>query len=348
MIARRDEVDGDRTRLPRLALIGQLRWSQVLARGLEGGPFDISVVGIDRASDAIRLDHIRELHAADLILRVGFRSGALTVRGLLLDMFVELFKRTSTTEVMYWIGTDVSAHASEAGGARRPARWRMGQRLITTHLAGSTPLRDELRELDIPAEVADFPAFFAHPQGPLPPIPEDFAVLTYIPDARADFYGGNVVLALALRFPAVSFVVMGGWGGWLSPSTRPPNLHFVGWVADARPLYSECSVVLRLVRHDSIGATVAEGLLFGRPVLYTRPFPYSTLVAFDTDDVGSKLERLVELHTAGELRTNGEAARWASERFDSATRFAALAERLSSAFEGRSDDHWRRRLGGVM
>lgn len=309
-----------------VALVGQERWSKVLAQGLRGADFETRVVPVSGGANLLNPRLWRVLRNSDLILRVGFRPGARTIRGHVFDVLLGLVTRRSAQRVMYWIGTDVANHISDE---RRYGHTALDEH-VDDHLAGSEPLLAELADAGIRAQLMDFPSFVARPAGALPAMPEDFTVVTYIPDGRADFYGGPQILELAREFPQVQFSVMGGSGRWIDGGEAPANLEFLGWVTDPGALYSRSSAVIRIPEHDSLGATAAEGVLFGRPVLYTQAMPFVRQVTRDVGVLKTELADLVEQHESGRLQPDQAAADWARVFFDPERRFLVLRSWLES------------------
>jgi len=127
---------------------------------------------------------------------------------------------------------------------------------------------------------------------------------------------------------------MGGTGVWAADA--PSNVIFVGWLSDPAPLYARSSCVIRLVEHDSIGATAVEGLLFGRPVIYSQDLAYTEKVDISVEIVVSAIERLYDRHQQGSLEPDNAAAAWACGEFDHVRRFVDLADYLRSLVAGTS------------
>ncbi|WP_344256277.1 glycosyltransferase family 4 protein [Terrabacter carboxydivorans] len=305
---------------------------QKLAAGLNDVGFEVDGVAIDSARAALNPTTWTRVRSADLLVRVGFRPGARTWRGRAFDVALALFG-SRATKACYWIGTDV-LHLTEDFVEGAPvAAWRTPALGIDHHLAGSEPLQLELARNGVASSLVGFPWRTVQAPDRLPPLPEQFTVLTYIPDSRADFYGGASVLAVARQLPHVRFEVMGGEGTWAN--NPPPNLHFLGWVDDPGNAYSRATCVLRLVRHDSIGGTAVEGLLFGRTVLYSQHLEHTIHVSPDPDSVMQALAPLVEASEAGQLELNGDGAQWARITFDPVKRFEHLAEHLTQLADQR-------------
>lgn len=310
----------------RIVLAGQGHWSTTLADGLARyAGLEVEAVPLDTAGSAISLHAWRTIARASLLVRVGFRPGAATWRGRAFDSALSL-ARGRKPVAYYWIGTDVRrALLDNAAGRELPAmrKARAGAR----HLAGSAPLQTDLATIGIGAQLADFPWDGLPKLDELPAMPERFTVLSYVPDARSDFYGGPQLLTAARALPDARFKIMGGTGTWAPDA--PENVEFLGWVKDPSAVYADSSVVVRLAEYDSIGGTAAEGLAYGRPVVYSRELPYATTVAFDDPDALVAALRLLESrHAAGELLPDEAAAAWARETFDAPRRFKELGATL--------------------
>ncbi|GAA4018275.1 hypothetical protein GCM10022631_34050 [Deinococcus rubellus] len=206
----------------------------------------------------------------DILVRVGFRPGSPSFRGRLIDLLTSciMFTKPRLKLFFYWIGTDVTDAINDAREEKNTIFFKL---LIKhRHISGGTNLTDELKIIGINSTTLPIPLKFP-PE--LSGIERSWGgkrmtVLTYIPDFRHEFYGGEMIFGAAKALPEIEFIVMGGEGSWLKESIE--NLQFVGWVENPREYYIKSTHVARLVQHDSLGATVLEGLWFGRQVIYTR------------------------------------------------------------------------------
>lgn len=296
---------------PRIVLIGVGTWCRHLQVELE------SVSDLDVAVRAPRSVTTLARERADLVVRVGMRPDARTVRGRAFDL---AWNRSVPVErsVTYWIGTDVydTVHDVERHGV-------VVDRRAGTHLAGAPWMTDELRRIGIPAETAVFPT--THPERrPVAPLPDEFVVHAYVPQLKPDFYGRRVVEELARRRPDMRFEV---WGSERDAPTA--NLTYRGRTDDMLATLDRTVVHLRLTRHDAFPATVREALGRGRWVLFPYEFPGVVSVPpWDIDRIETELDRLAAAFARRELGLN-EVGRAAVEQFldDSAAR--QLAARLT-------------------
>jgi hypothetical protein len=181
----------------------------------------------------------------------------------------------------------------------------------------------------VEAATAWLPAPNAPQAGAVVPLPDRFAVLTYVPDTRPGFYGGPEILEVARRLPDAVFRIVGGTGSWLA-DPAPDNVEFLGWRDDMARLYDESSVLLRVVEHDSVSCMAVEALAHGRPVVYSRSFPYATEVTYgDADGLEQALR---------DVRARGgvpeEAVDWARRSAEPGTCFRTIASAITAAAGG--------------
>jgi hypothetical protein len=227
---------------------------------------------------------------------------------------------------MYWIGTDVlnTTRDFAAGKLRRAFFESLVEDL---HIADAPWLVDELVATGVRATFIHLPGSSAC-ASEVVPLGPTFRVLTYIPEARYRFYGGEAIFQAALRLPFIEFDVVAGQGQWTSAPLA--NLHFHGWQSNMERFYRDACVVLRLVEHDSIGSTVQEGLLFARHILYSYPLPHTTHIAFgDVEQLVEALRNLFHLHETGRLEPNVSGWAYAAHEFDEARDARALVSLLA-------------------
>jgi hypothetical protein len=215
--------------------------------------------------------------------------------------------------VFYWLGTDVLNTTQDFKAGRLRQR-SYAEALKDHHLADATWLVEELLEVGIGA----LPKTITIPEllvGDIPRLPSRFSVLSYVPDSRHSFYGGNCIYEAAQQLPDIRFDVVGGSGAWVSKCL--PNLVFHGWQRDMKCFHRNATVLVRLVQHDGTGLTALEALSFGRHVIYSYPLRYSIRVRWgDTDALVEKVRELFALHQLGLLRPNASGSAYVQEHFN--------------------------------
>ena len=313
----------------KVIVLGQPYWGSRIATALNGRADDLTAVFVDQQSYPRLLARPpREEHV--VIMRAGYRIGATTPRGRLFDAYWSALRRAVPAAVAchYWLGTDVLDTVTEArAGTLRlaavaPARDEL-------HLADAPWLVTELAEVGIRAVEVHVPQPYHCPATP-PPLPSTFRILTYLPGDRLEFYGGDVILEAARRLPDVAFDVVGRLGAKELGPVR--NVAWHGWVSGMNSMYARAAVVVRIPRHDGLGAMVVEGLMNGRHVIYTHDLPFVTrLHPVTVPALVAELVRLRESHRRGSLGLNLEGRAFARSAYDE----EALAERLAVQIRAR-------------
>lgn len=129
------------------------------------------------------------------------------------------------------------------------------------------------------------------------PLPEEFAVLAYWTPGRREFYGGDVVLALARELPHVPFRILGTSDP--EDADLPPNVELLGFVDDLERVLRASSVLIRLPRTDGAPNMPMEMLARGRYVIYNRPLEGAHL-ARNLDEARTALEAIRNLRAPNE------------------------------------------------
>lgn len=264
------------------------------------------------------------------------RFGPIWRRRTVMDYLERWFPRRPghrRSTIYYWIGTDVLQWLEQnqvgMGNAGDPRA--LGGPSIT----GASHLTAELLTIGIKARTVAFPGVILPPPEPIPAMPDDMVVVSYIPAEREDFYGLSSLLDAARALPDVQFRFFGGATG---DGETPDNVEFLGRVDNTDPVYAQSSVVARIVRHDAVGATVMEGLLYARPVLYSFPLPHTIHVPHgDSDSLTSALRDLRQIHRDRGIPLNTEGHHWARVEFDVEHRFSQLHDTLVAVNSFGSD-----------
>lgn len=185
--------------------------------------------------------------------------------------------------VLHWIGTDVLLATED---------YRKSRKIINTDflhidLACAKHLQDELAQIGIQSEyVPIFPPDISFK--PLP-LPDKHAVLSYIPEKRAEFYGMRELHYLAKKFPHIDFHIVANSGQ--HDSELLPNVFYHGLLRldELKELYKRCTILFRYSKHDGLPVMLIEALGLGRQVIFSFKFPYAHTPCSD------KLEDLEEL-----------------------------------------------------
>ena len=299
----------------RVLILGQPHWAIHIARLLNAHAGDIRASFVPQSRYLPLPVGERPRSGRVMIVRAGYRVGGTTARGRLFDAYWSLLRRALPAAVPchYWLGTDVmdTLAEDEAGTLRRTA---LAATAGDLHLADAPWLATELASVGLDATVAHVPAA-THAPAQVTALPADFKVLTYVPTARFEFYGGEAILEAARRLPDVHFDIVGGEDR--PDRSTPANVRWHGWVGDMSDRYDAASVVVRVPRHDGLGNTVVEGLLHARHVVYSYDVPFARRVRPVTaDGLVDVLTDVRDAHLAGRLEPNLAGREYALEAFD--------------------------------
>jgi hypothetical protein len=258
---------------------------------------------------------VREVFKADVVMRVGVRPGGAGKRILMLDLMWQVFNWLwpKKTYIYYWIGTDVLWAIRERNNSRAGF---VEASKKSVHFANAPWLQSELKSIGILADTVLFPSGkISPPESVAIQWPMQFAVLSYIPDHRHQFYGGAELVSVALRLRDVRFLIVGGNGHWLKE--KPENMEFLGQQNNMEAIYNSVHVVVRQVQHDAIGGTVREGLFFARHIIYSYPVPYTHHVAWgDREGLFNELLKLRNEFHKGGLKPNVMGREYALKQWD--------------------------------
>lgn len=242
-----------------------------------------------RAFDSSRLGTVRALLAmrsADALISFGGPAPNVAL--------IEAARRRNVPVIVIWAGSDIIKAQED------PFELEVIKQERFHHLSDGPWLVDELALLGIPAEYE--PVTAVRSGGPVEAFPKDFRVLTYLPEPRRNFYGANVVYAVARAMPDVRFDVVGA--GAPSPDA-PRNVVFHGVVNDMPRRIDDAVVLLRQPEHDGKSMLVLEALARARHVVWNYEFPH-VQTARGEQAVLQTLRELRAQHDPGRLALNHE------------------------------------------
>jgi hypothetical protein len=214
---------------------------------------------------------------------------------------------TRKRRVIHWVGSDVEALKSQ------PSLKRLCTSDNVRHLAEVDWMVDELAARGVRASLAPLPPQVRMPDR-IPPLPEQFTLLVYVPRTRGDFYGRREYERLFRHFigKPIRFIVVGGGSVFVPPGA---DVEVAGWKTDLSDVYERTSALLRFTRHDGLSLMALEALCYGRHLIWSQDFPFGTC-ARTYADCERAVERLLELHLRGELAPQADAARYVRDTYD--------------------------------
>jgi len=313
----------------RIFVLGQPYWASRIAQALDACAPDLQAAFVSPRSYP-RLLALRRGAGRVVLIRAGFRVGATTPRGQLFDAYWSLLRRAipGAAGCHYWLGTDVLNTLEEAQAGTLRGRAIASSR-YDLHIADAPWLATELESVGIRAATVPVPQPYRAPDT-VAPLPSRFTVLTYISADRFDFYGGEAILGAARRLPDVQFDVVGRTG--VPTGSASSNIRWHGWVSDMPRFYAGATVVVRLPRHDGFGATVIEGLLNARHVIYNHGVPFvHRIEPSTTENLVEALDGFRAAGAAGQLEPNLAGRAYALEEFTQDRLVGRLMALLRSA-----------------
>ena len=140
----------------RVAVFGQPFWAKRLSENLilyGNGSVQSAAVCLPRLTRR----NIVDIKSADVLIRVGYRPGAATLRGVAFDVFWSVIRAINRRArvFFFWIGTDVLDAMRDFKAKRGLGRLERAKR--HNHIAGAPWLTEELAEIGIKARTTYFP-----------------------------------------------------------------------------------------------------------------------------------------------------------------------------------------------
>jgi len=218
------------------------------------------------------------------------------------DMALKLKKKL----IIHWVGTDVIK------SKKNQQKGLINELYIekATHFCEVDWIKQELEEIRITAEPVNFLSF-DNKGYEADAFPEEFSLLTYIGQNRAEFYGINEILTLARKLPNIVIKIAG-----ISEYSEqlPDNVRLLGWIEDMKTVINESVVCVRFPQHDGLSGFVLEALACGRHVIYKYPFPHC-LQANDVAELEDITMSLEQKFSNNKLEVNTEGATYIKAKF---------------------------------
>jgi hypothetical protein len=207
--------------------------------------------------------------------------------------------------VMHWVGSDIMRLYEQP-----KLRASLANEAVL-HLAEVEWTAAELASAGLRARIAPLPP---RPYSqPALALPGQFTLLLYVPAVRSDFYGRVEFQRLMhrLRDKPIRYIIVGGGKIKIPAGVHAENL---GWQHDLSDVYKRTSALIRFTPRDGLSLMVLEALSFGRHVLWTQEFGFSTTIR-TYEDMEREVLSLFESHEAGTLVAQDTAAAIIRERY---------------------------------
>ena len=183
-------------------------------------------------------------------------------------------------KIIHHIGGDTWQMGELIGYRKIKTHTRLFKELGIIHLCETEDAKRELAQYNIDARVVPVPSLLEDKYEVLPK-PKTFKVAIYFPPKDKDPYEKYMqhLMAVVIRqMRDVKFILYG-----YDKEETDQNAEFKKWV-DMKWLAEQCSVMLRIVQHDSTPISCLDFIQFGREVITNIPnFPYMHHI--DTGDM---------------------------------------------------------------
>jgi glycosyltransferase involved in cell wall biosynthesis len=238
------------------------------------------------------------------------------------DRWVHLCARLlRKPHVIHWVGSDIEVCKNTAS-----LRKHLNAREIK-HLTEIGWTAQELRELGMESEIAPLP--LRHGASGVKPLPQRFTILLYLPRLRPDFYGRREYETLLEEFAHEELRVLVVGGGELHAPAGVQVEH-LGWRDDLAEIYERSTLMIRLTPRDGLSLMVLEALSFGRYVMWSKPFPYTTHLR-TLDDMRNGLRALLARHREGTLHAQYAAAEMIARQYSPERTVTKIMQTLEAA-----------------
>lgn len=187
----------------------------------------------------------------------------------------EVLRNTNALRVLHWIGSDILALQRATPEVREQTiAWLDNN--IDVHLAEIEATQKELADMGIKSKVVPFPPKTMNEPKPLP---EKFAIASYLPFNNSAFYYPDFIYAVAKEMPDVNFYCFGD----ASKMDKNENVEHLGVCnpEEIQDTINKTSLILRLTPHDGLPLSVIEWITAGRHAITTIDIPYSNQFVFE-------------------------------------------------------------------
>lgn len=186
--------------------------------------------------------------------------------------------------ITHWIGTDV-LQVSE--GKTNPTKLS----IVDKHFVCFSELQRELHDNGIEAEVLPIIPF--NLKFTLNKMPEEHAVLVYMPNGREEFYGYEVLKDVFQHAYNTKFYIVANSAS--EKFSMYKNVEVLGTLSldQMEMLYDKISIVIRNVKHDGLSMSVVEALAKGKKVIWNYSIP-NVICAKTAQEICTELDKIIQ------------------------------------------------------
>lgn len=292
----------------RLAISGQQTFSIRVADNSQNASACISATLLGTRNTSETAVSVLNLLASDVWYTIGEPSGP--------GAFEFAWSLSRKRRIVHWLGDDVQTLQDNAALLRRLRTPRF------VHLAQSDEVRLRLREFGLHARVVPLAAVCA--VNAVPPLPQTFTLMLYVPREGPQFYGRYQYerLMQVLVPEQVHYFIVGGGDIDVPEGAIAERIQ---WSHDLSRIYERSTALVRFTPPEYTSSMVIEALLFGRHVLSASEFPFVTKVRTFAD-MECQVRSLLQRHRAGTLTPALDAARAMQAQYSPERCLSLLAE----------------------
>lgn len=291
-----------------VAISGQETFSIRVADNSQTAPAGISATLLGARSTSEAAVSLLNLLTSDVWYAIGQPQGPPAFE---FAAFVSRKRR-----IVHWLGDEIEALRENTTLLRRLRAPRF------VHLAQSDEVRLRLREFALHARVVPLAA--VSPGASVPPLPQTFTLMLYVPRDGPQFYGRYQYerLMQALSHERVRYIIVGGGHIDVPDGVSAEQIQ---WSHDLSQLYGQSTALVRFTPPDFTSSMVIEALVHGRHVLSASEFPFVTRVR-TYQELEHEVDELLQAHRAGTLMPQADAAHAMLSRYSPDHCLTLLAE----------------------
>lgn len=302
----------------RIIIVGLHLFAQRLSEELRSRMKNWEVIHLD--TYASKIDQLRGLFLipnADVVYSI---NGTLDT-----SKVFDLALKKNVGCIMHWVGTDVL----KATKAFNEGRYKKEFVEKITHFCEVNWIQEELKQINIDAKIVNFASFDKVFDSVIPKS-NRLKLLSYMSDARAEFYGLQKVIDLANVFPEIDFTIVGATAD--SFKHLPENMKALGWINDMDAQFDNCHATIRVPEHDGLSNFVLESLARGKQVFYNHPYE-NCIFCPSQIDLQNGIREMLNKFSRGECLSNEKGKITVEKEFNADFVFSRLINEINLKVE---------------